>query len=59
MKFLDTFETWHKIFKLTRNENYFVLYVHDISKKSYDTIQFSEKELKGLASFINRFLDSK
>jgi hypothetical protein len=59
MKYLDTFEIWNKVIKLTRWEYYFTLWIHDKNTTKVETIQLSEKELKGLAGFIYKFLDSE
>ncbi len=59
MKYLDTFEVWNKIIKLTRGTHYFTLWIHDKYKDNVETIQLSEKELRGLAGFIHKFLDSE
>jgi hypothetical protein len=57
MKYLDTLEVCNKVIKLTRGENYFTLWIHDKHKDNIETIQLSEKELKGFVGFINRFLE--
>lgn len=59
MKYLDTFEVWNKIIKLTRGTHYFTLWIHDKYKDNVETIQLSEKELKEFVGFINRFLENK
>lgn len=59
MKYLDTFDTWDRIIKLTRGDHYFTLWIHDKNKDHMETIQLSEKELRGFIGFISRFLESK
>ena len=59
MKYLDTFEVLNKVIKLTRGENYFTLWIHDKDTAKLETIQLSEKELKGLVGFISIFLENK
>lgn len=60
MKYLDTYETWSKIFKLvtTTDQNYYILYVHENSWQSnkMDVIHLSPLELKNLADFIYDFI---
>lgn len=59
MKFLDTFEVWNKTIKLTKGEHYYTLWIHNHYNREVETIQLNDKELRGLAGFINKFLDSQ
>lgn len=63
MKYLDTYETWNKIFKLVRTEDddFFKIYIHDNCwlSNTMEIVSLSEKELSGLAEFIQDFLRKK
>ena len=62
MKYLDTYETWSKIFKLVRaDDDLFKIFIHDNCwlSTTMDIVSLSEKELVGLAEFIQDFLGSK
>jgi hypothetical protein len=60
IKFLDTYETWEKTFKIARTEDddLFVCYIHDVSKPNKEStiVRLSKEELNGLATFFKEFL---
>jgi|688.fasta_scaffold482058_2 hypothetical protein len=59
-KFLDTYETWEKTFKIARTEDddLFICYVHDNTRhnKQSTIIRFTKEEIEGLSEFLNNFL---
>lgn len=63
MKYLDTYETWNKVFKLVRTEDndFFKMYIHDNNWaiNTMEIASFNEEELSGLADFIQNFLRTK
>jgi len=62
MKYLDTYETWNKVFKLVRTEDddFFKMYIHNNNwtTNTMEIASFSEEELSGLAEFIQNFLSN-
>ena len=56
MKFLDTYESWDKVFKLVRYEDFFILWIHGQSD-SYK-IQLQSNELEEFGKFLLSFKDS-
>ena len=61
-KFLDTYETWDKIFKLVKDDtsDYYRMYVHDNCWHSpnMSAIVMNKKELSGLIDFLQDFLNN-
>lgn len=59
MKYLDTYETWSKIFKLAGYDDEYAMYIHDNKYQSLnmDVIYCNKKELLGLAEFILSFFE--
>lgn len=62
IKFLDTYETWDKIFKLTKDNNdHFKMFIHDncwLSPRMC-MITLDKKELSGLIDFLKDFIDDE
>jgi hypothetical protein len=61
-KFLDTYETWDKIFKIVKdNKDYFRICIHDNCWHSLNmsTIIMDKKELDGLIYFLQSFIDQE
>lgn len=60
-KFLDTYETWDKVFKLSKdNDDYYKMYVHDNCWNSpkMSTIIMDKKEIYGLITFLQDFIEN-
>jgi len=58
-KFLDTYETWDKVFKITHHNNeQYKMYVHDNfwNSPKMSTVIMDKKELEGLISFLQDFI---
>lgn len=61
-KFLDTYETWDKIFKIIQDNNQqYKIYVHDNCWLSprMGMITLDKKELLGLIDFLQEFLNNE
>ena len=61
MKYLDTYETWDKIFKLVKDNNdQYKIYVHDNcwNSPNMSTIVMDKTELSGLIEFLQDFLNN-
>jgi hypothetical protein len=56
MKFLDTYESWDKIFKLVKYDDHFLVWIHGLNS-SYK-IQLQTNELKELGNFLINFDNS-
>lgn len=58
MKYLDTYETWSKIFKLIGENGDYTMFVHNNGHSNeMSIIHFNKKELVGLANFILCFCE--
>lgn len=59
-KFLDTYETWDKIFKITQDDDNYRMYIHDNCWNSpkMSTIIMDKKEIHGLITFLQDFLEN-
>lgn len=61
-KFLDTYEVWDKIFKLTKDNNeHYKIYIHDNCWNSpkMSTIIMDKKELSGFIDFLKDFINDE
>lgn len=56
MKFLDTYESWDKIFKLVRADDHYILWIHGLN--SSVKVYLQNHELKELGSFLLAFDNS-
>jgi hypothetical protein len=60
-KFLDTYETWDKVFKLTKDNNdHYKMFIHDNCWNSpkMSTMIMDKKEMSGLIAFLQSFLEN-
>jgi hypothetical protein len=58
-KFLDTYETWDKIFKLSKDiDEHYKIYIHDNCWNStkMSTIIMDKKEMNGFIEFLLEFV---
>lgn len=57
MKFLDTYESWDKVFKLVRTEDHYILWIH--GNNTYQKVQLQQHELREFGNFILNFDQSE